>query len=50
MIEEQKRKILLDEVALKKKNSAIKGLQEILRKEQQSHEEMLAMLEDHNAK
>ena len=34
---------------VKKKDSAIKGLQEILKKEQQSRQEKLALQEDHFA-
>ena len=34
---------------VKKKNAAIKGLQEILKREQQSRQEKLALQEDHNA-
>ena len=34
---------------VKKKDAAIKGLQEILKKEQQSRQEKLALQEDHNA-
>ena len=48
-IEEQKKEIQQKVEELKKKDAAIRGLQDILKKEQQSHQEKLAMQGDHSA-
>lgn len=48
-IEENKREITSKTEELKKKDGAIKGLQEILKKEQKSHQEkLMAMQGDHS--
>ena len=47
-IEDCKREIASRTEEVKKKDGAIKGLQEILKKEQKSHQEKLAMQGDHS--
>lgn len=47
--EEHKKEVQLKVEELKKKDAAIKGLQDILKKEQQSHQEKLATQGDHSA-
>ena len=48
-IDKMEKDIEVYKAEIKKKDTAIKGLQEILKKEQQSHQDKLALQGDYNA-